>query len=67
MDCGTEHKLLFIRLPSSAGFQGIFRQDPARLSHMRNVIGSTGMGPLKSSHLDGSSAFHMHPLSHSRI
>ena len=37
--CGTI-RLLFISLPTSAGFQGIARQDQAGLAHMRKVIGS---------------------------
>jgi hypothetical protein len=41
--------LLFIRLPSSAGFQAIACQDQTDLAHIRNIIGRAASAPPKSS------------------
>lgn len=47
--CAKRDDLLFIRLPSSAGFQAIACQDQTDLAHTRNVIGQAAFAPPKSS------------------
>jgi hypothetical protein len=48
-DAQMRDDLLFIRLPSSAGFQAIACQEQTDLAHVRNIIGRATSAPPKSS------------------